>query len=494
MTNPALTPDSNQAFDEVLVMRALPGLGDFLCVTPALRGLRAALPHARISLLGLESTRDLVARYPHLVDDFIEFPGFPGLPERLVDPEALLELLRRFRGHFDLALQMHGSGTFTNSFLPLLGARTTAGFYTPPQVCPNPRTFAPYPKALPEPLVWLSLLEFLGLPTLGDPLEFPLSTHDEVALDGVLREVGVATQTSLGSIAVVHVGASDARKRLDAAMLAGVADGLAARGFTVLLTGSREEASLARAVRGHASSRFSDLVDLSGRTSLGTLGALVRRAKIVVTADTGVSHLASALRTPSVVVFTTGDLQRWAPLERERHRVVDGRTVAPSSATILREAEQALDVARPAKRVLVVAPACPSEDPSENFVQTLQRVRAALPSASIVLLASGPSADPRHASLVDEVVPGDALARLDPARLRSLIERLTAQRFDAALVFTAADETAFDAAYLAYLAGIPVRAGLATEFGGGLLSACVRPPPELSGSQRDRFLLDELRL
>ena len=69
----------NPAPRAVLVMRALPGLGDLLCVTPALRALRAALPRARITLLGLPGTRGLIARYPHRVDDFIDFPGFPGL-------------------------------------------------------------------------------------------------------------------------------------------------------------------------------------------------------------------------------------------------------------------------------------------------------------------------------------------------------------------------------------------------------------------------------
>jgi ADP-heptose:LPS heptosyltransferase len=489
MTNPTFTADSIQAFREVLVMRALPGLGDFLTVTPALRALRAALPNARIRLLGLPSTRELVARYPHLVDEFLEFPGFPGLPELPVDDTARLELLQGFQGRFDLALQMHGSGRFSNLVVQMLGAGTTAGFYSPPDACPNPRTFAPYPDGLPEPLVWLSLLEFLGLPTLGDPLDFPLSPSDEVALEAVLGEGGVPIDMS---VAVVHVGASDPAKRLDPRLLAGVADGLAARGFAVVLTGGREEAGLARAIREYASSRP---FDLSGRTSLGALGGLVRRAKIVVTPDTGVSHLASALRTPSVVVFSTGDVQRWAPLDRERHRVVDGRTVAPEIATILSEAELALDVARPAKRVLVVAPAQSPHPPGEvHFEQTLLRVRAALPGAHVVLLAPGPAAEPGHAALVDEVVPGEALTRLDPAGLRLLIERLVAARLDATLVFTGADETAFDAGYLAYLAGIPVRAGLATEFGGALLSTCVRPPPDLSASRRDRFLLDELCL
>lgn len=485
MTNPIFTNDSSPAFREVLVMRALPGLGDFLCVTPALRGLRAALPNARISLLGLLSTRELVARYRHLVDDLLEFPGFPGLPEVPVDPMALLDLVQGFQGRFDLVLQMHGCGTFSNLAVHMLGARTTAGFYSPPLACPNFQTFAPYPKGVPEPLVWLSLLEFLGLPTQGDQLEFPLSPTDEDDLEVVLRAVGVPTDTNL---AVVNVGASDPCKRLDPQVLAGVADGLAVRGFTVVLTGAREEASLAQAVRGYASCRP---FDLSGRTSVGALGALVRRAKIVVTPDTGVSHLTSALGTPSVVIFSTGDVQRWAPLDRQRHRVLDGRTVPLTAATILHEVELALDVARPAKRVLVVAPAHP---PGEvHFEQTLRRVRAALPSASVVLLASGASADPNHAALVDEVVSGEALTRLDPTGIRTLIDQLAAAHFDAALVFTAADETAFDGAYLAYLAGIPVRAGLATEFGGALLSTCVHPPPGLSESRRDRFLLDQLR-
>jgi ADP-heptose:LPS heptosyltransferase len=472
MLNPTLSTESNPAFREVLVLRALPGLGDFLCVTPALRGLRAALPGARITLLGLRSTRALVARHRHLVDEFLEFPGFPGLPEVPVDAAALRDLLRDHAGRFDLALQMHGSGTFSNLIVQLFEAPTTAGFYVPPRACPNPLTFAPYPKGLPEPLVWLSLLEFLGFATHGDRLEFPLSSADETSLDAMLEECGMSMEANL---AVVHVGASDPCRWLAPPVLAGVADGLADRGFAVVLTGAREHVGIAQAVREQASCR---LVDLSGRTSLGALGALVRRAKIVVTPDTGVSHLAAAMQTPSVVVFSIGDVRRWAPLDRRRHRIVDGRTCAPTPEVILREAELALEDACPAGRVLVIPPARPRAE----FRQTLQRVRDAMPSASLVLLTSGPFTDCDHAGLVDDVLPGDALARMDPPGLRALINRLAAARFDAALLLTDADETALDTGYLAYLSGIPVRAGFATEFGGAVLSDRVRPP------------LDELRL
>ena len=63
-------------------------------------------------------------------------------------------------------------------------------------------------------------------------------------------------------------------------------------------------------------------LNLCGRTSLWTLGALVEGAEAVVCNDTGLSHIATALQRPSVVIACGSDTRRWAPLDATRHRVL----------------------------------------------------------------------------------------------------------------------------------------------------------------------------
>lgn len=321
---------------EVIVMRALPGLGDFLCVTPALRALRRGLPAARVTLLGLAGGRALVERYRHLVDAYLEFPGFPGLPEAPANVLALPAFLSAVQGRFDLALQLHGSGAVSNTFVQLLGARACAGCYATTLGCPDPATFMPYPAGLSEPQVFLALLASLGIEARGEQLEFPIADAEEDELDALLHGLEVPGDAAL---ALVHVGAAEPRRRVDPRVLARVVDGLQARGLEPALTGGRDDAPLAETVRALVRGRPLDLV---GRTSLGTLGALVRRAKVVIAGDTGVSHLASALRTPSVIVFLASEPRRWAPLDRGLHRIVDGRAAPVSAAAILAEADVVL--------------------------------------------------------------------------------------------------------------------------------------------------------
>jgi ADP-heptose:LPS heptosyltransferase len=300
------------AVRDILVFRALM-LGDWLCATPALRALRIAAPRARIVACGLPWTAELARRLP-TVDEFVEFPGHPELPERRPDPCALEAFVAAMRARrFDLALQLHGSGSVVNPLLAGLGARATVGFAAPGTAA-GLTLAVPWPEHGTEIERCLALTDALGVAREGLGLDFPLLAGDRAAAAHLLEEAGVR-----GRFAIVHPGSQLPSRRWPPDRFAEVADSLAGHGVTIVVTGTPDERPLASALVSAARHR---LVDLCGRTATPwVLGALVDAAALVVSNDTGVSHVAAALATPSVIVASGSEVHRWAPLDRRRHHV-----------------------------------------------------------------------------------------------------------------------------------------------------------------------------
>ncbi len=300
---------------DVLVFRALM-LGDLLCATPALRALRAGLPDARISLVGLPWARELAERLPS-VDEFIEFPGWPGLPERTpadaAQRQQFIESLRERQ--FDLALQLHGSGAIVNALVSSFGARRTAGFnhaegWTP---AADAELFTDWPETGTEVERLLALTDHFQLPRRGLALDFPLHDADREAAAALCRGLGERP------LAIVHAGAQLPSRRWPLERFGEVADALAAAGLAVVLTGNADERELVDEL---AHQLQEPALNLVGSTTLWTLGALVERARVVVCNDTGLSHIAAACGTRSVVVASGGDVARWAPADTRRHTVL----------------------------------------------------------------------------------------------------------------------------------------------------------------------------
>lgn len=296
------------------VFRALM-LGDMLCAVPALRALRAAYPTAHISLVGLPWARSLVERLPY-VDELIAFPGYPGLPEQAPDLAALPAFLGQVQAQrFDLALQLHGSGVIANPLVVSFGARQNAGFFDSRAWVPpaDGGRFIPWPEGGHEIHRLLALTDALGIGRQGTDLEYPLRDVDR-------EELAALCPTLVDRPYVcIHPGAQLASRRWLPQRFAAVADALAEQGYQIVLTGTQLEWQLADWVMAEMSHRAISLV---GRTSLWTLGALIEGAECLICNDTGVSHVAAALGTPSVVVSCGGDAARWAPLDGDLHRVL----------------------------------------------------------------------------------------------------------------------------------------------------------------------------
>ena len=122
------------------------------------------------------------------------------------------------------------------------------------------------------------------------------------------------------------------------------------QGRPVIISGGPQERMLALDVAEQAGLDEHDV--RAGDTSLVELAALVSGAGRLVCGDTGVAHLATALRTPSVVLFGPTPPALWGPpADRPQHRALwAGRTGdnfadEPDAGLLELSAEQVLDAA-----------------------------------------------------------------------------------------------------------------------------------------------------
>ena len=311
----------------IAIFRALK-LGDFLLLTPALKAIRKTFPQAVIDYIGLPWNRELVKRYDHYIDNFIEFPGFPGLPENPFQAAEVPPFLSGLQQRkYDLVLQMHGKGNISNLLVSLFGSKVVAGFASKDAYRPNQDFFLSYPAQKPELLRSLDLLTFLGIHHDDQMMHFPLLDTDYQKL----RALEEYSSVYVRPYACVHPGAISATP-WPAEHFAAVADSCVEQGLQVVLTGTGQEKPLTQAVMKKMTGAA---IDLAGKTDIGTLAALMKGSRAVVANDTGVAHLAVAIGVPSVTVFTTTDPLIWAPLNKVRHRVIAGTAVGTPQAAIL---------------------------------------------------------------------------------------------------------------------------------------------------------------
>lgn len=271
MTGPRSAPRRPLA----VAFRALQ-LGDLLVAVPALRALRRGLPEHRLLLATTAALAPVVA----LIDAV----------DGLVPAGALGEALPFDAGAVDVAVNLHGGGPESAAVVDALRARSTIRHALAPGE-PGPA----WVEEQHERARWVRLTGAFGMP--GDP-------------DDVRLARSAAVSPAPGA-AVVHVGAAYPSREWPAARFGEVARALADRGLRVVLSGSGGERP--RALQVAALAGLPEDRVLAGRTSLPEFVALIADARLVVTADTGAAHVASAYGTASVVLFGPVPPERWGP-------------------------------------------------------------------------------------------------------------------------------------------------------------------------------------
>ena len=288
------------SFQKIGILRAL-HLGDMLCAIPAVRAIRYAFPDASISLVGLPWQKDFVERFQHYFDEFVEFPGWPGLPEQSVEVEKIPAFLRLMHlKSYDLVVQMQGNGAVTNSLCMLFGAKKVCGLRKAGEYCPDEKLFPISEDSDHEVLRFLKLTEALEISPQGQELEFPFLSGELDDVDNLIDRWGLPGKRYV----CVHPGARDPKRRWPAENFANIADRLFEEGYSIVLTGSVAEQEILSSVSRMMKYEHVNAVKESRDLSLGQLAGIIMRSAVLCSNDTGVSHLASALSVPSVIIFS----------------------------------------------------------------------------------------------------------------------------------------------------------------------------------------------
>jgi ADP-heptose:LPS heptosyltransferase len=297
--------------NRIAVLRA-GGLGDLMFALPALDALRAAYPDAEITLIGDAWHAELLAGRPAPIDAVAVLPEAARvhLQTGALGDEPAVE---RFFAAIstprpDVAIQIHGGGRTSNPFVRRIGARLSVGLRTP-DASPLDR-WVPYRYYQHEVLRALEVVGLVGATPVNLEPRLAALASDVVESEARLPEGGP-------SIAVIHPGAGDPRRRWPPDRFAVVGDRLADAGARVVVVAAREEAELVESV---GRSMVQPAVHMPGSLSIRALAGLLARASVVVANDSGPLHLAEALGAATVGVFWCGNLINAGPFSRARHR------------------------------------------------------------------------------------------------------------------------------------------------------------------------------
>jgi ADP-heptose:LPS heptosyltransferase len=271
----------------LLVLRAL-GLGDFLTCVPALRAIARAFPdHYRV----------LAA--PEYLAPLVRLCG--GIDE-VVDA-APLEPLPRDPGKIDVGINLHGRGPQSHRVLLQTHPRRIIAFAN--AAIPETQGLPEWRPDEHEIDRWCRLLRESGIPADVNDLEITASRGDARARGAI----------------VIHPGAASESRRWPADRWVDLCIRLTREGHRIVMTGSAAEFRRSRFIAKAAHLPIHSV--LAGQTNLEDLACIVASARAVVCGDTGMAHIATALRTPSVVLFGPTSPRYWGPpANRPYHRVI----------------------------------------------------------------------------------------------------------------------------------------------------------------------------
>ena len=303
--------------NRILVIR-LDNLGDVLVTTPAIHAIRESLPKARITLLA-SPVGAQIGRLDPDIDEVIVYEApwmdpWHKLPQDSAREQRMIQVLRE--GRFDGAIifTSYHQSPLPSAYLCYLAdipLRVAASIDGPGSLL---TTRHKHPERMMHEVErGLDLTGALGMSTSDDDLVLRVPGDARAEVSALLDGKGAHDSRPLIAI---HPGCSMPARTYPWEMYVRVTELLVERlGARVVLTGAPDERELVARIHDSIRPDLRSWVwPLAGKLSFAGLCALIERADLAITNNTGPMHISAAVKTPVVALFAlTNPPEQWGP-------------------------------------------------------------------------------------------------------------------------------------------------------------------------------------
>ena len=301
--------------ERILVIRT-DRIGDLVLSTPVPEAIKSHYPESRISMMTSPYAADVVKGNPHIDEVLVDDAG-----DKNKGIKGFLMLLKKIRQEkFDVAILLKPTLRLAVLlFLAGVKHRIGTGFRLY-QIFFNQKVYMHRKVNLKHEAEYnLEMLRPLGVTPHKITPEVCLNPSDKDFAREILSEFKITPEDT---VVAIHPGSGNSSPNLPAKRFAEVADGLIEKmNAKIVFTGSDKEKNLVGFIK--SKMRYHP-VDLTGRTTIRQLAAVLQKCDVLVSNSTGPMHLAAAAGTPIVAIFSpifsAGPI-RWGPYG-EGHQVI----------------------------------------------------------------------------------------------------------------------------------------------------------------------------
>ncbi len=268
-------------------------MGDAIFSTPVFRALKEAYPAAKVSCLAVPRVKEILESIPQ-IDEIMIYDEKGTHWNPLAKARLICELRRR---HFDAAFLLHRS--LTKAFLVFAaGIPQRIGYDTKGRGFFLTHRLKALKTAAHRCDDYLNIIESFGIPVKDRRTFLNVCREPQEEIIGVLASHKISEQDFL---VVVHAGGNWDLKRWPEKNFSLLIERLmTGANVRVIITGTREDVPLADRIA--SQSRCQPLI-LAGQITLKQLIALMKRANLVISADSGPLHIASSVGTDVIGLF-----------------------------------------------------------------------------------------------------------------------------------------------------------------------------------------------